>query len=111
MKNKFNIDEQYLTDVRYEEYRSFTVVETGERLENVRMVGNKDHPEFEKLRTFLAENGFIHRVTTYWNGDTVLKPFELNGFKFYRGDGFPCAIAMRAAFSVAKKHGIKRIGR
>lgn len=70
-----------------------------------RVVGNKDRPEFEKLRSYLAENGFINIVTTYWNGDTVLNPFELNGFKFYRGDGFPCALAMGIAFNVAKRHG------
>ena len=107
--SKFEIDEQFLTDVFYEETRSFTVVETGERVENVRMTGSKDHPEFDALRSRLADEGFINKVTTFWNGDTVLKPFELIGFKFCKGDQFPCAVALGIAMSVASRAGRKSI--
>jgi hypothetical protein len=71
--------------------------------------GNKDHDEFTKLRNQLEELGYIKCERRWWNGDVVLKPFTLNGFKFKKDQRFPCASAMGIAFKVAKKHRRKTI--
>lgn len=54
----------------------------------------EDHPEFAKLRKYLADNGFINMVTNSSNGDTAKKPFKLNGKLFKKHDRFYCACAM-----------------
>lgn len=54
-----------------------------------------DHPEFDRLRKYLTEHKFIHMQTNWWNGDTVLKPFKLNGKLFKRDDRFVSASAMK----------------
>jgi hypothetical protein len=102
---EFTIDEQYFTSVPHSSTMSFTVLETGERYENVSFTSDVDHPEFDKLRRSLGEQGFISIVESSWNGDTVLKPFKLNGMKFRKGDRFPCASAMEIAYNVARKFG------
>jgi hypothetical protein len=58
-------------------------------------IHNEDHPEFAKLRNQLEKEGFIHTQRTWSNGDSVLKPFYLNGAKFKLHDKFPCAAAMK----------------
>ena len=52
---------------------------------------SRDHPEFTKLRELLGEQGYIRIERNWWNGDSVLKPFSLNGHKFKKNDQFPCA--------------------
>lgn len=54
----------------------------------------EDHPEFAKLRKYLAEHGFIDMVTNSWNGDRAKKPFKLNRMLFKKGDRFLSACAM-----------------
>ena len=53
-----------------------------------------DHPEFQKLRDQLEELGYIKTERSWWNGDIVLKTFNLNGRKFRKGQQFPCAAAL-----------------
>lgn len=55
----------------------------------------EDHPEFLKLRDQLEAEGFIKTQRGWSNGDTVLKPFFLNGQKFKKNDKFVCAPAMK----------------
>jgi hypothetical protein len=56
--------------------------------------GNADHPEFTKLREQLGVDGYIGIERGWWNGDRVLKPFQLNDVSFKVGRTFPCASAM-----------------
>lgn len=60
-----------------------------------RSVSDRDHPEFDRLREQLAQEGYIEIQRGWWNGDKVLKPFRLNGKLFRRHDQFPCGAAMR----------------
>ena len=56
---------------------------------------NDDHPEFAELRNKLEELGFISTQRSWWNGDRVLKPFSLNGAKFFKGEKFCSGAAIR----------------
>jgi len=89
----FEIDEKYFTSVQEKTVRKFIIIETGEEMEGM-FTGSVDHPEFSKLREQLGESGFIQIERGWWNGDCVLKPFSVNGFKFRKGEQFPCACAM-----------------
>ena len=62
-----------------------------------------DHPEFTKMRNRLEKQGYIQIEHGWINGDRVLKPFSLNGFKFKKHDKFPCASAMDIWLSVKEK--------
>lgn len=53
-----------------------------------------DHPGFDRLRTWLSDNGYIDKVTKCWNSDTVIKRFVLNNHTFKPGDRFLCAAAI-----------------
>lgn len=102
--NKFYIDNQYLTDVTYEN-KYYTVdiknptpddlVTILKGHHEVITVGHRNHPEFQKLREYLGESGFIKIENGWWNGDYVLKPFKLNDVLFKRDDKFVCAAAMK----------------
>jgi len=72
-------------------------------------IGNKDHDEFTKLRNQLEELGYIETQRRWWNGDRVLKPFMLNGWKFKKNHQFPCAGAMKVSIECARKYGWKSI--
>lgn len=63
---------------------------------------NKDHPKFTALRERLCTEGYIRIERSWWNGDRVIKPFELNDVKFEPDDKFPCAAAM----TYTLQHGI-----
>jgi len=67
--------------------------------------GSKDHPEFTRLRDRLEELGYTKTERNSYNGDRVLKPFTLNGYKFEAGDAFLCASATFMDFKVRKKFG------
>ena len=71
--------------------------------------GSKDHDEFTKLRDQLEAEGYIKTVRNCWNGDTVLKPFYLNGWRFKKNHRFPCAAALKNSISCARKYGWKSI--
>jgi len=66
-----------------------------------------DHPEFTKLRNKLEKQGYIKIEHEWINGDRVVKPFSLNGFKFKKHMQFPCASAMDIWLTVEKKRLIK----
>lgn len=111
---EFYIDEQCLSDIVVKRYTSGLVLDKeNPTIENVADIlkGKHDsyslsiidHPEFTKLREKLEESGYIHVVRTYNNGDTVLKPFKLNGFSFEKEDRFLCASALGMHFRVMKK--------
>ena len=63
----------------------------------------EDHPEFNKLRETLGADGYISIWRGVWNGDTVLKPFTFNGYKFKKGEKFPCGAAMLIHLKYSKK--------
>ena len=57
-------------------------------------VHTEDHPEFKKFRELLGMQGYIEIQRSWINGDVVLKDFYLNGYRFKKGDQFPCASAL-----------------
>ena len=56
---------------------------------------SEDHPEFTKLREQLGEEGYIYIQRGWWNGDRVLKLFQLNNKTFKKGDQFSSGAAIR----------------
>lgn len=62
-----------------------------------------DHPEFTKMRNRLEKQGYIQINHDSINGDRVVKPFSLNGFKFKKHEQFPCASAMDIWLVVKEK--------
>jgi hypothetical protein len=110
----FYIDEAYLTDVmvrtEYPCYNNRTDLTAEELISVIKnpspmvSVGNKDHPEFAQLREQLERNGYIQVQRSWWNGDRVLKAFQLNDVKFKKHDQFPCAAAMKHHLKFQKKY-------
>lgn len=115
----FHIDEAYLCSVdvvtEYSLYSSKPHTElTPEQLIEVirgtdiyKCQSTMDHPEFTKLRESLEEQGYIKIERRWWNGDKVLKPFTLNGFKFKKNSQFSSASAIAVSFTLARKHNKK----
>ena len=66
-----------------------------------------DHPEFAKMRNRLEKQGYIKIKHEWINGDRVVKPFSLNGFKFKAHETFPCASALDIWLTVEEKRLIK----
>jgi hypothetical protein len=114
---EFTIDIEYLTSVtqktslsRFANKETLTPDELAEALvyENTSYtISTIDHPEFTKLRESLERDRYIYVQRGWWNGDEVLKPFILNGFKFKRGNRFPCASALGIAMKCAQENGRK----
>ena len=71
--------------------------------------GNKDHPEFTKLRNKLEELGYIECQRSWINGDVVLKPFKLNEWTFRKGHKFACADALQAHIKFSRENGYKEL--
>jgi len=101
----FYIDEQYLTSIyvrtdhpiqkrKNESKASFLVRKLKESGPPAYSIGTADHPEFAKLREELGAQGYIHIQRGWWNGDSVLKPFWLNGRYFKLHEQFSCGAAM-----------------
>jgi hypothetical protein len=115
----FTIDPEYLTSVTqktsispFVNKETLTPDELAEALvyENTSYaISTIDHPEFTKLRESLQCDGYIYVQRGWWNGDEVLKPFTLNGFKFKRGNRFPCAAALGIAIKCAEESGRKSL--
>jgi hypothetical protein len=57
-------------------------------------ISDHDHPMFAALRNQLEAQGYIQCQRSWWNGDSVLKPFRLNGVLFQRHEQFVCGAAM-----------------
>ena len=118
---RFNIDEAHITDVTiYKEWGMYDQVPpeelTDEQLfriicgkDRCSSTGSDDHPEFKKLRDQLESLGYIKCQRGWWNGDTVLKPFYVNEWRFRKGHKFPCAAALGNSIKCARKHGWKSI--
>ena len=111
----FVIDPSYITDITIRTDYSL-VKDPNDLLEVIKQSGkeyysisNEDHPEFKKLRNLLEEQGFIKCERGWWNGDRVLRPFRLNGWKFNKEHKFPCAAALKSSISCAEKYGWKSI--
>jgi hypothetical protein len=111
----FTIDPEYLCSVSIrKEWNTYTNngrVPTDEELllilqgkGKVSMGSSEDHPEFTKLREQLGELGYIRIERGWWNGDSVLKTFRLNGRKFKEGSQFSCGAAMGTHLIVRAKH-------
>ena len=65
---------------------------------------NDDHPEFKELRNKLEAQGFIECERGWWNGDRVLKPFTVNGARFYKNEKFHCGSAIRYTVEQKQKN-------
>lgn len=119
MNNRFEIDEEYITDVTVRIEQDFIKDRHNPTPEEIFKVlkgydksvsiSNKDHDEFTKLRDKLEELGYIETQRGWWNGDRVLKPFYLNGWRFKKNHRFPCAAALKNSITCAKKYKWKSI--
>jgi len=119
MDNKFYIDEQYICDVTVRTEHDFIKDRNNITHEDLILIlkghdkmvttGSKDHDEFTRLRNQLEKLGYIKCERGWWNGDRVLKPFYLNGWRFKKNHRFPCAAALKNSIHCAKKYGWKSI--
>ena len=115
----FTIDEQYICDVTIRTEHDFIkdrnnpthddIIKILKGWDKSYSISNKDHDEFTKLRDQLEEQGYIRTVRNSWNGDTVLKQFYLNGWRFKKNHRFPCAAALKNSITCARKYGWKSI--
>lgn len=62
----------------------------------IRTIGSDDGPEFKALRNQLEKLGYIECQRGWWNGDRVVKPFQLNGLKFKKNEQFLSGAAMKS---------------
>lgn len=103
---KFEINEEYLTDVIINKrYTTLKNPDNPTHEDLIKILKGRDywtstsfedHPEFAKLRNHLEELGYIQTQRNSWNGDTVLKPFYLNGARFKKYEQFPCGAAIKS---------------
>jgi hypothetical protein len=115
----FTIDEQYICDVTVRTEHDFVkdrdnpthedLIKILKGYDKGCTISNKDHDEFTKLRNQLEELGYIKTQRNWWNGDVVLKPFYLNGWRFKKNHKFPCAAALKVSITCARKFGWKSI--
>lgn len=101
----FLIDECYLTSISLiTEYSIYAGRASLTDEELVRVLqgkdicsthANADHPEFYKLRCLLEKEGYIRVERRWWNGDSVLKEFTLNGARFNVNEQFQCGAAIK----------------
>jgi len=111
----FTIDEAYIKSITvYQEWNMYGNKDSLTEEELVKVLqgkgkcssmGSADHPEYAKLREQLGELGYIEIWRGVWNGDTVLKPFTLNGVKFKKGERFCSSAAMKWHLEYSRKHG------
>lgn len=97
----FTIDEQYLENVTVRTEHNSSYEDADDELVRRLKFGKSfstssiDHPEFTKLREQLGRDGFVEIQRGWWNGDSVLKKFTLNGKVFKKNDRFVSAGAMK----------------
>jgi hypothetical protein len=97
---KFTINPDYLTSITIHIDHIKSLPEDEQLIAKLKghqfsSTRSKDHPEFAKLRERLGEEGFIKIERGWWNGDRVIKPFQLNAKKFKTGDKFCSASAIK----------------
>lgn len=97
----FYIDEEYLVSCN----EAFTWIKPTGGNQSGTISKSVDHPAFTALREHLYSNRYINKVTSYVNGDRVLKPFYLNDVYFDKGDKFVCASAMSGELNFRRKYG------
>ena len=117
--NYFTIDEAYICDVTIRTEHDFIedrnnpthedLIKVLRGYDRSYSISSKDHDEFTRLRDLLEEQGYIRTVRNCWNGDTVIKEFYLNGWRFKKNHRFPCAAALKNSITCARKFGWKRI--
>ena len=117
--NYFTIDEAYICDVTIRTEHDFIedrnnpthedLIKVLKGYDRSYSISSKDHDEFTRLRDLLEEQGYIRTVRNCWNGDTVIKEFYLNGWRFKKNHRFPCAAALKNSITCARKFGWKRI--
>ena len=112
-----SIEEGFLKTTIYDAFRMTANIYTAEELISVIKnpapavsIGTMDHPEFACLREQLEQDGYIQVQRGWWNGDRVLKSFQLNDVKFKKGDQFPCAAAMSGHLKFRKLYKQKKGG-
>ena len=118
---KFTIEESSITTVtivehvslyrnrKTEEFSGEDLVRLLKHCPTAKVVRSEDHPEFKLLRDQLEQEGYIQCQRTYWNGDTVLKPFQLNEWNFEVGDRFLSAGALKVSITHARHNGEKKL--
>jgi len=111
---QFKLKREHITSVSHSQRMVFEIPEEARTLFKIfdhKLEGDAhsiiDHPEFTKMRNRLEKQGYIQIEHDYINGDRVVKPFSLNGFKFKKHEQFPCASAMDIWLTVEKKRLIK----
>ncbi len=119
MLKQFYIDESYITDVMvHKEYDYIQdrnnpthddLIKILKGYDKGSSTYSKDHDEFTKLRNQLEELGYIVTQRNWWNGDRVLKPFYLNGWKFKKNHKFPSAAALKTSITCARQFGWKNL--
>jgi hypothetical protein len=67
-------------------------------------ISSDDSEEFKALRNQLEELGYIRCERGWWNGDTVLKEFTLNGVLFEVDTKFPSGSAMKHHLPFQRKY-------
>jgi hypothetical protein len=102
---KYTIDRAYLTSVTiheswsaYDNKSDLTeeeLVKVLKGLDRCSTIRDEDHPEFARLRDTLEQDGCIETNRLCWNGDQVIKNFQVNNTKFKIGDRFLCAAASK----------------
>ena len=119
MIKEFFLDEQYICDVTVRQEYDFIkdrnnishddLIKILKGHDKSYSISSKDHNEFTKLRDQLEAEGYIKTERGWWNGDRVLKPFYLNGWRFKKNHRFPCASALKTSIECARKHKWKSI--
>jgi hypothetical protein len=119
LDNYFTIDEAYICDVTVRTEHDFIkdrnnpthddLIKILKGHDKSLSISNKDHDEFTRLRDLLEEQGYIRTVRNCWNGDTIIKEFYLNGWRFKKNHRFPCAAALKNSITCARKFGWKSI--
>jgi hypothetical protein len=104
---KFYLDESYMCDVHErQEYSAYKGIDpdnlTPEAMikilrgeDRITIHSSKDHPEFNRFREQLGDEGYIRIEHSWCNGDRVTKSFTLNDVEFKVGDKFCSACAMK----------------
>ena len=117
----FTLDECYMCDVHErQEYSAYKGIDpdnlTPEAMikilrgeDKITIHSSGDHPEFNRFREQLGEDGYISIERGWWNGDRVLKPFTLNGIEFEVGDQFSSACAMKHHLHFARKYKVSQV--
>ena len=105
-----NLEWHITTHRKWNSYLSKEVVTNDDLVEVIKghgdcsMTGSDDGPEFKALRNQLEELGYVKCERSWWNGDRVVKPFQLNGLKFKKGEQFSSGAALKFHMEFLRKY-------